>query len=150
MKTSEVQTDRPYTPADGISAQSGDVVLRNVLVVSGKAGGPGTLAGLAVNQGTAPAELTVATEGTSTPVKVSVPAGASVQLSGSGTTMNTLSSVKAAPGALANVTFTTDAGGSTTVAVPVLYPNPPYESYAPAGFTPRATPSPTAEESAAH
>ena len=87
------------------------------------------------------------------PAKVarfSVPAGASVQLSGSGTTMNTLSSVKAAPGALANVTFTTDAGGSTTVAVPVLYPNPPYESYAPAGFTPRATPSPTAEESAAH
>lgn len=146
--TSTIQTDRAYVPADGAQAQLGDVALRNVLVISGKAGGPATLVGYASNAGTADVKISVSAGADGTPVIVTVPASGTAQLSGSGSTKTTLTKVAEAPGAITTLVISTPSGGSTSLAVPVLYPSSPYESLAPAGFTPTPTPKESPSSSA--
>lgn len=141
--TSKIITDKQYDPADGVSVTVGDVQLRNMLIVSGQAGGPGTMVGWAHNNGSQPVTVTFSA-GAGQQLSLPLPAGADAAL-GSGGSSAALRSVAAAPGMLADVTVSTPSGGAVAARVPVLYPydGSPYRSLAPAGFQPR-TPAPEA------
>lgn len=56
---SPITTDLIYDPGDGVSADLGSVVMRDLLVVSEGRGTPGAIVGMAVNRGTEPVEVTV-------------------------------------------------------------------------------------------
>jgi len=71
-----------YDPADGIGADLGDLLLRDVRAVLGKDGKALSIVFTAVNTGTTTAVLTLAYEGANGPADqtVRVPAGASVSV----------------------------------------------------------------------
>ncbi|HYO86817.1 MAG TPA: hypothetical protein VES01_10240 [Dermatophilaceae bacterium] len=140
--TSPLQTQKDYEPSDGVSATVGPVKLRNILVVSGKATGPGTLVAWADNPSTAPVTLTF-TAGQNKPINLLVPAGGTASLSGQPDRLAALSSVTNPPGGLTPITISTGSAGSVPVEVPVLYPyeNSPYRTLAPAGYTPAPKPA---------
>lgn len=118
---SPVQTDRHYNPGDGIPAQMGSVVARNLVVVATKAGGPAALTGGLQNIG-------------DTDVKVGFLTFAEKQAGGkpssqitlkgrqggpiSGVTFSSLES-KVGPGMTTQIVMVTDEG-DTVVTVPVL------------------------------
>lgn len=54
---SPVQTDQHYNPGDGVPAERGSVIARNLVVVANKAGGPATLVGGLQNIGEAEASV---------------------------------------------------------------------------------------------
>lgn len=118
--TNPIQTDHPYAPADGVRVQVGDVRAENLLVVSTAAGAPGALSGALVNDGSAPADVTISVGSWST--RIAVPADSSVLLgTGSSTGEKVpVPSVTAAPGALLDVLLATPTAGTVHVQVPVL------------------------------
>jgi hypothetical protein len=149
---SPAQTTVPYQPSDGVSAQVGDVQVRNLLVVGSTADAPGVLSGVLVNGGTEQATVTLAAEG-GQPVPVDVPPGQSVQLGvqnpsapmlpspqSTTTTYAQLSPVGQPAGAVVPITLSSAAGGSTTVKVPVLAATNEYATLTP---TSAPTGSPT-------
>lgn len=149
--TSAITTAKQYDPADGVSGTIGDVRLDNVLVISDKNGGPGTVVGM-VNNGTSePAQVSVSTldagqQGGAAGAPISVPAGAAVQLTppaGQGK-QTTLSAVPAPPGASVQLLIRSQSG-QTVLDVPILPAEGPYKGYAP---NPTAAPSQPAQPSA--
>ncbi len=149
--TSPLATQKIYDPADGVSATVGAVQLRNVLIVSGQSGGPGTLVAWAENPTDQAVTVSFAA-GSETPITLAVPAQATAQLSGEPGKLAAIKAVSAEPGALAKVTASSPSGGAVAIDVPVLYPGPesPYAKLAPTGFTPRPAPSPSAAAAPAH
>lgn len=140
--TSTIQTDQPYVPADGISAQIGDLQVRNLLIVSGQKNGPGNLVGLTANPTDKAGQISFAVQG-GKPVELTVPAQGSVQLS-TPQKLVPAGIIKVIPGALVPVQISSASGGATVVQVPVEYPQGPYQSYAPEGWTPKPKPAPSA------
>jgi hypothetical protein len=125
--TNPIQTDKPYSPADGVRVVLGNVRAENLLAVTSAAGAAGALSGALVNSGPADVTVTLTVADTSQPV--SVPAHGSV-LIGTGNATGKrvpLPTVSAAPGMLLDVQLSTPADGSVSVQVPVLdAANPQY------------------------
>lgn len=125
--TNPIQTDKAYSPSDGVRAQLGEIRAENLLAVTAAAGDPGALSGALVNS--SPADVTVTLTVGSSSQQVTVPADGSV-LIGTGTPAGhdvPLPTVTAAPGALLDVELSTPAGGTLHVQVPVLSAsNPQY------------------------
>lgn len=145
--TSTIQTDRPYEPADGFSTQVGDLQVRNLLIVAAEQNGTGNLVGRTSNPTDRDAQISFSVQG-GTPVQLEVPAQQSVQLS-TPDRLVPAGVIKVIPGALVPVEISSPSGGTTTLQVPVKYPQGPYLEYAPKGWTPSPQPSPAATEGSA-
>ena len=72
---SPITTNENYDAADGVTANVGSVVARDLLVVGDK-GKEGLLSGALVNNGTQDAQVTITAKGQPQPVTVDVPGGA--------------------------------------------------------------------------
>ncbi len=146
--TSVIQTDRPYEPADGVSTQVGDLQVRNLLVVAGAKDGPGNIVGMTANPTDQPQQISFALEG-GRAIQLTVPPQGSVQLS-TPDKLVPAGNVSGIPGDLTAVQISSPAGGTRTLNVPIKYPQGPYEEYAPAGWTPPPSPSPTTTAGGGH
>jgi hypothetical protein len=129
---------QPYAPADGVQTELGDVLVRNMLVVSEGDGGSGLLVGALVNRGEE--DVTVEVQVSGTTVEVEVPAGASVALGRSadrpdGEQSTILSEtvqveeVEAAAGGAVDLTVTDAVAGRAQLRVPVVLPEGDYDGY---------------------
>lgn len=147
---SPVQTDYVYQPADGINASFGDLDLRGVLVVADAEGGPGSVVGQLVNNGTEAVDVSIGTADGPAPEPVTVEPGSSLSLGEDSSV--TLASVPAAPGSVVPLQVSTPGTGVNVVGVPVLPALDYYEdskpSTAPSGSAPAASPSASPSEPA--
>jgi len=116
--TNEITTSVPYDPSDGLGLVIGDVELANVLVLSVAEGAPGTILGSATNRGPSPVELTIGL-GDGADTTIALDGGATVRLGPRDEPVD-LEAVPAPPGAMVTVHIDSDAGGATTLDVPVL------------------------------
>jgi len=127
----------PYAPSDGLQVDLGDVLVRNVLVVSEGSGAPGVLSGALVNRGVQDATITV--EASDLITEVDVAAGQTVFMSSydsstvsSGDDVQVvLEAVDTPAGGVLEVTFTDPAAESESFEVPVLLPEGPYAGLLP-------------------
>lgn len=130
---SPLTTDLDYEPADGVSVYVGDVVVRDLVVVSESAGSQGRVTGLVVNQGSEPASVSVHLEDQTvlTP-QLEIAPGDAVRLDGTpigtgeaGQAM-TVAEVPSAPGSY--LTLLVEVGGATaeSASVPILSPEAQY------------------------
>ena len=127
--TNVIQTDRTYSPAEGVAVDLGDVRLVNLLAVTTASGEPGALSGAVTNDGTVPAQVTLTAGGDS--ATLDVPAQGTVYFGTGGDTGERveLSSVDAAPGAMLDLTVATDTAGGASVQVPVVDgTQPPFDA----------------------
>lgn len=123
----------------GLAATVGDVELLNVLIVAEEEGGPGILCGMGTNSSDQVRQVDIRLpSGAGT--TMTLPAGGTADLGCQGPDPVILDEVGAPPGALAEVTFSTQ-GGESVDDVPVLYPysETPYGTLAPPGVTPEPT-----------
>ncbi len=133
------QTLVPYQQADGVSASSGTVQARDLLVVADAKGASGVLSGNVVNTGDDPVTVTFLSR---EEAAAGASKGTSISLQGRGQQrIDTvqLASVPNAPGDLTGIVMQTSAG-RTLVNVPVLLPGGIYGTLTPTA-TPTATPS---------
>ncbi len=131
------QTLVPYQQADGVSASSGTVQARDLLVVADAKGASGVLSGNVVNTGDDPVTVTFLSR---EEAAAGASKGTSISLQGRGQQrIDTvqLASVPNAPGDLTGIVMQTSAG-RTLVNVPVLLPGGMYGT-----LTPTATPTAT-------
>ncbi|WP_380165250.1 hypothetical protein [Jannaschia sp. R86511] len=142
--TSRDLTLEPYAPSDGLQTDLGDVLVRNVLVVSEGDGAPGVVSGALVNRGEEDATVQVEVGGTL--AEVDVAAGETVFLGAFAEPDGVLVVVDAVDpiaGDVIDVVFTDPAQDSATLAVVVALPEGPY-----AEITPPATAVPPVGASA--
>jgi len=144
----DVQTNRPYTPADGVNLQAGTVQIRNLMILS-RTQGQGylsatmssperdTLIGISGTpikpDGTDGAPLTGA-------LPDPIALGNNVQVVLTDRPLIIVSSADLAPGLAATLTLTFSSAGQVTVRVPVVDANIPW--YVTVSPTPSATASP--------
>ncbi|WP_353509554.1 hypothetical protein [Intrasporangium sp.] len=154
MVFNPVQTDVPYQPADGISAEVGNLAVRDLLLVGG-GGQAAVVSGGVVNLGDEPIRVQFVPQeqagsggGGS---EVEVGPRQQVNLADKGLQ---LGGVTAKPGTLVPVAVMAQPGGTTIVDVPVLAAQGPYATLTPAPAaatataTSTATPEPTATATA--
>jgi hypothetical protein len=125
----QAQTQRPVTTADGVWANSGDLAIRGVLVVSDEPD-HGALLGMVVNNGTTADRLVGIDIGESevTPApNVEIPAGGAVQLGQRGagfddstTQVLALSDASLMPGGTTTLRLTFDNAPAVTLQVQVV------------------------------
>ena len=118
--TNPIQTERPYSPSDGVRASLGPLQTTNLLVVGTAKGSAAAVSGGLVNTGADPLTVSVSVSGEST--TFTVPGNGSVLIgtgSGTGRTM-AISSLDVDPGSLTTVTLKVPSAGSSTVQVPVV------------------------------
>ncbi len=126
---SPVQTDANYQPADGPRLDTGDLELRNLVVIAAEKGGDGILIGQAVNDSPQAVQVSFSVGG-DTPANRTVPATSGAALSTPGSTV-VLTAVPGAPGDVVDLTVTTPASGPSVVTVPILAPTGYYAQFAP-------------------
>jgi len=147
--TSRDVTLEPYAPSDGLQADLGDVLVRNVLVVSEGNGAPGVLSGAVVNRGDQDATVLVEVSGLLT--ELDVAAGATVFMGPFDEPdgeLVVLDAVDAIAGGIVAVSFADPAADSATLEVPVLLPEGAYAEITPpadAGAGGGASGEPTGE-----
>ncbi|GAA6527389.1 hypothetical protein [Intrasporangium sp. DVR] len=143
MVFNPVQTDVAYEPADGVSADVGDLAIRDLLLV-GSAEGTAVVSGAAFNGGTEPVTLQVTPqgEGAGTGSEIKLRAREQVDLSTKGLHFD---GIDAKPGSIVPLAVTTQPGGTTIVNVPVVLATGPYASLT---APPAPTASPTSEPTA--
>lgn len=132
--SSPVTTDMNYDPADGVSVDVGDVVVRDLLVVSEGNGAPGIVSGLVVNQSREVAEVTLAVNSGGQMValqpSLEVQPGQSARLDGEGQGDSgqavQVGAVDAGPGGTLAIVVQTSAGEAGSGLAPVLLPEGPY------------------------
>ena len=149
MVFNPVQTDVPYQPADGISAEVGNLAVRDLLLVGGD-GQAAVVSGGVVNLGDEPIRVQFVPQeqaGSGGGSEVEVGPRQQVNLADKGLQ---LGGVTAKPGTLVPVAVTAQPGGTTIVDVPVLAAQGPYATLtpAPAAPTATATSTPTSEPTA--
>ncbi|HYN67905.1 MAG TPA: hypothetical protein VES93_13525 [Ornithinibacter sp.] len=116
---SPMQTDYDYEAADGVRLSIVGLELRNLAVVVPARGDTGIVVGQAVNRGSSAVDVTFAVEGAPSSASVAVPANSGDTLSDAAGGVE-IPGIPAAPGALVQMTVTTDAAGANVVRVPVL------------------------------
>ncbi|MGJ7441114.1 hypothetical protein [Aquipuribacter sp. MA13-6] len=134
--TSRDLTLEPYAPSDGLQVDLGEVLVRNVLVVSEGSGAPGVLSGALVNRGDEDAVVQV--EVGATLAEVDVAAGETVFMGPSGEQEGELVLVEAVDtvaGGVIAVGFTDPASDSATLEVPIVLPEGPYAEITPPAGT---------------
>lgn len=132
--SSPVTTDMNYDPADGVSVDVGDVVVRDLLVVSEGNGAPGVVSGLVVNRSTEGAEVTLAVNSGGQMVAlqpaVTVEPGQAVRLDGRGEGGSgqavQIGAVDAGPGGTQAIVVQTSAGEAGSGLAPIVLPEGPY------------------------
>lgn len=110
-----------YSASDGVRLDMGKLELRNVLIVSAKAGDPGRFTGTFYNTSDAPITLTVAgSQGSQT--ELTVPAGGEPLVLDTKSDAAILSTISAIPGGLEPVKLTMSGSSAApeTLNVPVL------------------------------
>ena len=143
MVFNPVQTDVPYQPADGISAEVGNLAVRDLLLVGGD-GQAAVVSGGVVNLGDEPIRVQFVPQeqaGSGGGSEVEVGPRQQVNLADKGLQ---LGGVTAKPGTLVPVAVTAQPGGTTIVDVPVLAAQGPYATLTPAPAAPTATATSTA------
>ncbi|AXG14350.1 hypothetical protein [Intrasporangium calvum] len=138
MVANPVQTDVPYEPADGVSADVGDLAIRDLLVV-GSGEGTAVVSGAAFNGGTEPVTLRVTPQGAAsgTGSEIEVAPRQQLNLATKGLHFD---GVDAKPGSIVSLSITTRPGGTTIVSVPVVTAAGPYATLT---APPAPTPAPT-------
>jgi hypothetical protein len=128
---SDTTTALDYEPADGVAAQVGDVLARNLVVV-GDEGSEGLVSGALVNTGASDQTVTIQTKGSPQPVQISLSPGQLITL-GSGTDQRSVvvGSLTQAPGTIVPVTLSSPSGGEVTANVPVVAPRFEYATVTP-------------------
>jgi len=159
--TNPITTQRPYAASDGVRTTLGDLTAENLLILTSGAGEAASLQGAVSNDGAEELEVTFALEDGTEVGSVEVGAGDGVLLGGTEGEQLLFASADV-PGATTDVTITTAAGGSETIAVPVLdgtlpeyadlvptaQPTPATSPSAPTGVDPTLEPTPTPTETA--
>ena len=131
---------KPYAPSDGLQTRVGDVLVRNVFVVSEGGGEPGLLIGALVNRGEEDATVSLEVGGTT--AEIDVPAGASVTLGAPTESPDSEEStllsetvevdeVEPEAGDVVELTVTGPGAGSVVLRVPVQLPDGPYADLVP-------------------
>jgi hypothetical protein len=128
---SDTTTALDYEPADGVAAQVGDVLARNLVVV-GDEGSEGLVSGALVNTGASDQTVTIQTKGSPQPVQISLSPGQLITL-GSGTDQRSVvvGSLTQAPGTIVPVPLSSPSGGEVTANVPVVAPRFEYATVTP-------------------
>lgn len=135
---SPITTDQPYDPADGVSLDTEEVSVRDLLVVSEGNGGPGVILGYVVNtsEEALSVEVALETDGARTQLTpvVEIPADSAARLDGRVVEGEFVDPILAAeipgvPGGLIDVRITTSTGGVSSTSVPVLPPDGVYANY---------------------
>lgn len=132
MVFNPVATQLPYEPADGISANVGEVAIRDLLLVGG-GGEAAIISGAAINLGAEPVTLQVTPQDNGAGSEIEVGPREHVDLSKEGLRFEGL---EAKPGSVVQIAVTTRPGGTTIVSVPVLAATGPYETVTPAPAAP--------------
>lgn len=140
--TSPFQTEKPMSLGDGVMLDLGDLEVRNLAIVTGKAGDDATLTGTVGNSGSEDAKLQVLAQEGADPLEATIPANSVVTLSTDGEKL-TVPGLDVAPGSMTEVAVRATGADLTPVTIPVLDPAGYYEDYAPEGWTPAPTPSPS-------
>ena len=136
--TSTMQTDQAYEPADGTSAQVGQVLFSDLIVISTSQGDRGNIVGRVTNNSTAPARVSVSLQQqqpSAERTQLTVPAGGTAQLTQSRGRATTIESVPQPPGSMVMLHVQAPAG-QTLVNAPVLLPEQQYASLAPSAPAP--------------
>ncbi|WP_426565284.1 hypothetical protein ACPPVT_02895 [Angustibacter sp. McL0619] len=124
-------TNENYDAADGVTANLGEIVARDLLVVGSK-GEQGLLSGAIVNNGTDDASVTITAKGQPQPVTVSLPGGALVTLgNGEDQTNVVVGNLTVEAGSMLDVTISTPTGGQVVTPVPVLPAEGPFATVTP-------------------
>ncbi len=124
---SPVQTDQHYNPGDGVPAQSGAVIARNLVVVADKTGGPGALTGGLQNTGDSEVTVKFLTPTQSrTDKQITLKGREGTSITGVTITLGK----DEGPGTMTKVVMST-AAGDQTVTVPVLPATGIYATLAP-------------------
>lgn len=134
--TSRDLTLEPYAPSDGLQVDLGEVLVRNVLVVSEGDGAPGVVSGALVNRGAEDAVVQV--EVGATLAELDVAAGQTVFMGPAGEQEGELvlvDAVDTVAGGVIAVGFTDPASDSATLEVPVVLPTGPYAEITPPAGT---------------
>lgn len=140
----EQSTRMIYSPSDGIVADLGPVLLRNIMIVSTNDGGAGRFIGTIANTGDESAEITIDAGGAST--DITVEAGGQFRFEEETDDDAVLEGLDTIPGSDLPVDFDVD-GDVTTIGVPVLDGTlEEYRDFVPGGYTPRPSePAATSE-----
>jgi hypothetical protein len=128
---SPTSTDVEYDAANGVTAQLGDVVARDLLVV-GTEGSEGLVSGALYNSGSTDAQVTIETKGQPQPVQVDVPPGQLVTIGSTGSRATVVVGNLTKPaGTFMDLTLTSPSGGTVVTAVPVVLPRFEYATVTP-------------------
>lgn len=134
--SSPAATTFVYDPADGVSLETDTLQVRDLLVVSAEAGGPGVVSGYIVNTGSeeVTVDVQLETEDARTPLTPSLELGprGTGRLDGNvGTTGEalTIPETPVMPGQMVDVRVTTSTGDVASTRIPVLLPEGPYARY---------------------
>jgi hypothetical protein len=117
---SPIETDRPYSPSDGLRVDLTDELRGlNLLVVSEDEGEPGALLGAFANDSAADVAFEIAPED-GAPLLIPVGAGETVYLGGDDGFDAQFGRVDAEPGGVLPVTVSVSTGEQATLSLPVL------------------------------
>lgn len=115
--TNPMTTKNDYQASDGVAADIGDLHLGNLIVLTAEEGGAGTVIGYARNRGPEQVTATIEVDGDGGTVRLG--GGETASIGPERDSEVEVGSVPAPPGALVEVTITSDAG-EVTVQAPVL------------------------------
>ena len=117
---SPIETDRPYSPSDGLRVNlTDDLRGLNLMVVSGGEGEPGALIGAFANESTQDEVFEIAPDG-GAGLTVPVDAGSTVYLGTEDGFDAQFGSVDVPPGGVLPVTVSVSSGEEQTLSLPVL------------------------------
>lgn len=115
-----IETDRPYSPSDGLRVNLTDEVRGlNLMLVTSEEGAPGALVGALSNASDQDLDITIAPE-TGSSLVIPVVAGETVYLNADGGLPVELPVVAAAPGGMLPVVISSSAGDSEQLSLPVF------------------------------
>lgn len=134
-----VQTNVAYMPADGVSADLGQLAIRDLLLVS-SGSGAAVLSGAARNAGSEKVTVQMSPQGAAATTggpELELGPHEQVNLATKGLQLN---GVQGKPGSLVLITVTSSAGGTAVLRVPVLAASGPYATLTPSAPAPATTP----------
>jgi hypothetical protein len=134
------QTQQPYDPTDGVSAEAGDIAIRNVLVVADEDGDAATVFASFANRGSDDRLVEVRvgdTDATPTGGSLDIPGGGYASLAPESTRLD-IAGADTEPGGFVEIEFLFDDAPRVSVDAMVRPAEGGYEN---ALIAPRATPS---------